>query len=150
MNTERINQLADDLDKVQAVNPKGFNMSTWGYGMIASLCNLPDYNSVSFQAIALDDRIDYCGTAGCIAGWTTLLHGETYHAEQPMVFARRYLELDEEMAPYLFMPNEHEDDASDDYNAGRVIYAQINAGMAAKVLRHLAATGDVDWNQAYS
>ena len=30
MNPERINQLADDLDKVQAINPGNFNMSHWG------------------------------------------------------------------------------------------------------------------------
>ena len=147
MNVERINQLADDLDKVQAVNPDKFRMSVWGYGMLPSI---PAFDSMENPTLSTDDRIDYCGTAGCIAGWTALLHGKLHHAEQPSSFARGYLELDDDIAHDLFTPNEHEDDESDDYNAGRVIYAEITAGMAAKVLRHLANTEEIDWNQAYS
>ena len=147
MNTERISQLADDLDKVQAVNPHEFNMSNWGYGM---LVNLEPFDHMGDLVVSTDDRIEQCGTAGCIAGWATLLYGEMYHSNTPSEFAQGYLGLNDDNAHDLFMPNEHEEDMDDDYNAGRVIYAQINAGMAAKVLRHLATTGDVDWNQAYS
>ena len=148
MNIERINLLADDLDKVQAINPDKFRLSVWGYGMLLSI-PAPDSMEAP-TALSTDDRIDYCNTAGCIAGWTALLYGELHHAEQPQPFARGYLDLNEDNAYDLFTPNEHEEDESDTYNANRVIYAKINAGMAAKVLRHLATTGDVDWNQAYS
>ena len=147
MNVERINHLADDLDKVQAINPNGFNLSVWGYGMLR---NIPAFDSIEDLTVSTDDRIEQCGTAGCIAGWTALLYGNLLNSEQPSIFARGYLALNEYEAHDLFAPTEYDKDESDDYNSNRVIYAQINAGMAAKVLRHLANTGDVDWNQAYS
>ena len=147
MNVKRINLLADDLDKVQTINPDSFKLNVWGYGMLLSLDAL---DSMESPTISTDDRIEQCGTAGCIAGWTALLYGDMYHSNTPSEFAQGYLSLNDDNAHDLFMPNEHEEDMDDDYNAGRVIYAQINAGMAAKVLRHLATTGDVDWNQAYN
>ena len=147
MNAERINQLADDLDKVQAINPNGFNLNVWGYGMLRSI---PAFDSMENSTLSTDDRIEQCGTAGCIAGWTALLYGELRHAEHPSSFAHGYLALNEYEAHDLFAPTEYDEDESDDCNSNRVIYAQINAGMAAKVLRHLANTGDVDWNQTYS
>ena len=87
MNVERINQLADDLDKVQVFNPDGFKMSAWGYGMLESL---NAFDSMEAPTISTDDRIEQCGTAGCIAGWTALLYGEMRHTDEPSMFARLY------------------------------------------------------------
>ena len=147
MNVERINQLADDLDKVQAVNSTQFSMSYWGYHMFR---DIGAFDSNETPTISTDDLIEQCETAGCLAGWATLLYGTPNDSMHPNGFAERHLELNENEAHDLFTPEEHDEDDSDDNNANRVIYAQINAGMAAKVLRHLANTGDVDWNQAYS
>ena len=79
-----------------------------------------------------------------------MLYGNPNNANQPQIFAAQYLELTPTITDDLFTPDEHDEDQADDYNIDRVIYRDINAGMAAKVLRHLATTGDVDWNQAYS
>ena len=145
MNADRINQLADDLDKVQEINPDKFRMSVWGYGMLR---NIPAIDSIEDPTVSADDRIDYCETAGCIAGWAALLYGKMHHTEQPSAFAKNHLELDANTANTLFTPPK--DDGDGDAPPDSVIYSTITAGMAAKVLRHLATTEEVDWNQAYS
>ena len=143
MNVERINQLADDLDKVQAVNASQFNMSNWGYAMFEGISA---FDSMESPTISTDDLIRQCGSAGCLAGWTALLYGQPLNANNPQVFASQYLELNEVVTDELFTPKEHNEDEDDDANFGSLIYGDITAGRAAKVLRHLAATGDVDWN----
>ena len=87
-----------------------------------------------------------CGTAACIAGWAVARYGacgqqHDFDHERPLragvdEYARRGLCLTEEEARSLFLPNPRRDGLG---------LAEVTADHAVRTLRHLAATGEVDW-----
>lgn len=134
MNIERINLLADTIEQ-HRIKDLGFNMMAF-----ASSCEISP---------ELDRSGHSCGTTACIGGhavalahadWTLsdlaaaddvgsshLLHND----------ARDWLGITEDQADCLF------------YKSPKgVPFEMTTPAMAVKTLRHLAATGVVDWNEA--
>lgn len=110
------------------------------------------------RGVAID--VKGCGTVCCIAGAVCQFEGVT-NAEAGMLAekgwgelgwwgtggvasqAQEILGLTSEQADNLFMPegynsDEWEDEWEDDYRP-------LTAALAARVIRHLIATGDVNW-----
>ncbi|RUU80484.1 hypothetical protein [Mesorhizobium sp. M7A.F.Ca.MR.362.00.0.0] len=77
----------------------------------------------------------HCGTVGCIAGWAAHVFGG--QMVDPAWTGRLVLGLDSDLADDLFTPP---------YDYGK--YDKITPKDAAKVLRNLAETGEVDWSLA--
>jgi len=114
MNTERILELADRIEKLphHSLNNEFkdgplsyFNMGSW-----------------------------HCGSVACIGGWTTYLYGDPA-IDGAVGQVAELLGISEMEAIYLCYPDECDK-----------IYARITPEDAAKVLRHLAKTGDVRWS----
>lgn len=117
MNVERINALADLIEAQPHSEEKGFHMNHVVHG---------------------------CGTPSCIAGWAEWENegrpaSLTFSGEGFLENAAKYLGIGEYdydnkklKATKLFYP-------------GKTYYYSTPAH-AAKVLRHLAATGEVDWS----
>lgn len=118
MNIENIHRLADYLDTLNEVAPARFNMNQW-------YAEHP------------------CGTIGCIAGHAMVLldprgaqwNWKPYNAAEHLGLVCNQLERSVE----LFTPDE------DILRECGLDYRGVRANHAAKVLRHLAATGKVDW-----
>ncbi|MBO9589572.1 hypothetical protein [Devosia sp.] len=130
MNAENILRVADAIEQ-HAIKDLGFNMA--GY------CDrtTPD---------APDHTGHHCGTTACIAGWAIAIEhqltGESLLEEitrRPVVSdaAASFLGIDGHQASDLFFAGSHPEH-SDNWPA-------ISAEAAVRTLRHLAATGEVDW-----
>ena len=159
MNVENINKLADALEDVQARDSELFDMNDWGDDMWCDLLgnmNIKikecddttsidededpeeDYRLPEIEGITLDNKIDHCGSSGCIAGWAVLILGDGPTGQVVSEYAQSLLGLDDNVASQLFVPEGstmHRD----------MTYGDVSAGMAADVLMHLAETGKVDW-----
>ena len=162
MNKENIIKLAEALEEVQERDPEIFDMNDWGTDMWCSvLGNLhihleecgdlimeddedaPEHDGrAEAAAVEIEDKIDNCMTAGCIAGWAVLVLGDgPPGAVETSEQAAILLELDDpEMANILFMPSSHDLPLY-------MGYRDITAGMSAQVLRTLAQDEIVDWQQ---
>lgn len=70
-----------------------------------------------------------CGTVACIAGWTHQVFKTGGHTISPAGYV---LGLNEQESEALFLPEGWADD-------------EIGPQQAVRTLRHLAATGEVDW-----
>lgn len=141
MNAENILKVADAIEA--AITTKtglngvlGFNMASF----------------VNTEPTGYKDHVDNCGTTACIAGWAYAIKTQaTPEAMKDIISAegrvgsgsynkipntaRDFLDLDQDQADDLFMS---------DY-APIELY-DIKPQTAVRVLRHLAATGEVDWN----
>lgn len=88
--------------------------------------------------VPIGKMVGTCGSTACIAGWAAAMGApETVQAEGSQrntiyLAAKNFLGLDEEQANDLFYSNTWMNDPKD----------------AAKVVRHLAATNEVDWSKA--
>ena len=145
MNKERILELAGFLD---TLDPNKFDMGTFGY-----------------------EDSEY-GTVACIAGWTVARwlpsvfdywqHPEDSIGETPdtiLKSAKDLLGLTTKQADALFIPSNvfRFDDREKDNLHSLTWYAwkyetdisRVTSRQAAKVLRHLADTGIVDWGIAF-
>lgn len=77
-----------------------------------------------------------CGTAACIAGHVAIMvEGKDVDPWDAEEIARDWLELSDETARALFTPESK-------------VLVNATAPAAARALRHLAATGKVDWPRA--
>jgi hypothetical protein len=137
MNKENILKLAEVLESPAA--EKHFCMGTW-FNDRAHEDGLPINETFAHS-------INNCNTTACIAGWCAVLavpdrivgrknsewEGHTWNGDTVFEVGRAYLELDPNAAERLFAPR------------GRAI-AEDDPKQAAKVLRHLAETGEVDWS----
>lgn len=120
MNKERILELADHLERLMdpaTETEAGFSMSIW------------DSEGEDLRGQYPDHSGHDCGTLCCIAGWTERLWPE------PDDYAGDILGLSRAMSYDLFEPRES---YPDPYTS--------TPRRAAAVLRHLAATGEVDWS----
>jgi hypothetical protein len=121
MNKERILQLADHLDNLPPTEP-GFYMGSWFQPVDENL------DGDSTEVIRNE-----CGTAACIAG-----HALRYFEDVPVKFsypalaAGEILDLTYGQGDDLFTPFNHMN--------------ETDPHKAARVLRHLAATGEVEWH----
>lgn len=136
MNTTAINNLAAFLENIPSRYNRGFNMETY-----ISDWEEEDHTNVGFQ----------CNSTACIAGWACLVLGakggilkkerDSHGINSFAHTARDLLGLDERTSDELFEPFNHRFLARDDIDWDKVTPRQ-----AAKVLRHLAKTSEVDWN----
>lgn len=127
--------LADTLD---AELPLGatFDMRAW-----ISMFQIPGAHAETI-----------CGTVACIAGTAALLASDAAiaavkHRDYPALYrvnvsqvAQDWLELSGEQSADLFAPML--------WNMMGVEYRNVTAQHAARVVRHLIATGEVDWTVA--
>lgn len=133
MNVERILELARRLENLDPPRPDmGFDMRDY----------FMSRNGVVFYALSyggLAWKPEECGTAGCIAGWTVAIWEPEEWREESFIsgIAADILELSEEESRRLFTPSSGQ--YPDCYSA--------KPAQVARVLRHLAATGEVDWDQ---
>lgn len=133
MNKERILAVADAIER-HTIPDLGFNMST-------------------FHDSGLRDMSGHgCGTVACIAGWVVALHhgpGSMTDEGQVTPTGR---DIDDEAAALLELTPTGLDGL-----AGELFYAfrrsdrfmtlsDITPDRAVRTLRHLAATGEVDWD----
>jgi hypothetical protein len=136
MNVEKIRALADFLERLHELGEQ-FDMNTW-----------IDTQTAFYEG--------HCGTSACIAGWCAIMeigqekalkadwHGETRH------IAAAALGIDEWTATHLFTPRGN--------SPGSLAFIQLDYNgrdpwrctelEAARVLRHLADTGELDWSAA--
>lgn len=129
MNKQAINTLATLLEDIPMSCNMGFNMG--------------DYHTVT-EYVAETHVPHECGTVACIAGWSALWQrmdgkGLLKQARQGVggdehSVAEEILGLDGDQADDLFLSDTG---------------SNITPKMAAKVLRNLADTGQVDWTVAY-
>lgn len=138
MNITAINNLADFLDNIPASLHKGFNMNTYDDDCLASL----EQTNVEFD----------CKTIACIAGWTCAVVkpdgkiAETIKSVGEIEYfntAKQLLALSEHQAMSLFglmTQNWYW------YNLGPSGWGNVKPQQAAQVLRILAQTGEVRWN----
>lgn len=119
MNKERILTLASIIEQqphVAAGAPAGFCLNTFFH---------------------------FCGTPSCIAGYAIAQARREGFTFQPNLSyterAAKYLGLGNSVAFYLCIPPQGPEYLSHQY-------ADVTPAMAAKVLRHLADTGRVDWS----
>ena len=158
MNKENITKLAVALRGLEARDSNLFDMNDWGDDMWCELLgNMgikakdcgdaidedggPEeaYGRVEIAKIELNDKIDYCGSSGCIAGWAILILGDGPPGiRQVSEYAQELLGLEDREASQLFTPGT-------DQIHREMQYKDITAGMSADVLTNLAATGNVDW-----
>jgi hypothetical protein len=135
----RLLKLAQALESPAA--ERHFDMANWfeHTGLHSLPGNMP-----------VGKAIQDCGTVACIAGWAVAVHEpklKLCDAPVGAVFerAKKLLGLDELVAKYLFLPASapHVDE-----NFLNVYGA--NPKQAARVVRHLVETGEVDWRVAFS
>ncbi|RWP44341.1 MAG: hypothetical protein EOR04_05310 [Mesorhizobium sp.] len=138
MKVTAINNLAAFLENIPSKHDRGFNMTTYmGVGVPVEQTN------VGFQ----------CNSTACIAGWASLVLGKNGEIRKTARttsevddfyedFATELLGLDYHTGMRLFEPMnvliEH----------GVADWDKVTPRQAAKVLRHLARTGEVDWSIA--
>jgi hypothetical protein len=118
MNAERILKLADVIEGL----PHGTVDWASSIGELSAF-NMSEWN---------------CGTVGCIAGWTIKVFSKADDSTHYTTEARSLLGLSSEEAEGLFTPRCR--DVED--------YRRVKPTQAAAVLRHLVATGEVDWSVA--
>ena len=141
INTQRILKLADLMDKIADLRPASFNQTNYGMDLVERLTTARP----SHELPALDWSETECGANACIAGWAVVLSGtqrklrqyQDVRRDQPSIpeYARILLGLTDDQAHELFTA---------------IPYANYTptAGDAARVLRHLASTGEADWQAA--
>lgn len=143
MNRNRLMNLIDHIDS--AVDDDHFDMANFMSRIIP-----PDGPGRSgyFSLIRYSEPSDiiHCKTAGCIAGWTFMMMTE----EERRVYegrvipecgdsligvtAKNYLELNDEQANVLFVPN-----------TSRAFLRKITREHALAVLRNILTTSIIDW-----
>ena len=133
MNTARLLALADAIEG-HVLPELGFNMEVY---YSTAYRNLPDRSGHE------------CGTIACIAGWACKLYGSL--GEGYFATAAYHLDLDYETANELFIPPgpAHWDEENHSWQEFPVNTWKATPAQAARVIRHLAATGKVDWRVAF-
>lgn len=133
MNKERLLQLANVLESDKAA--KHFNMDFF--------FSHDGYVQPSVPVSINKELEGHCGSVACIAGWTV----GHFHPDGilfPFEISQQaawLLGLDNIQKIKLFTPGVPESNEFDPYKA--------SAKQAAKVVRHLAETGEVDWSKAF-
>ena len=127
MNRENILKVADAIEQ-HSIPDLGFNMDWLETERIYRL-------SGHREIVRKDNTGRDCGTIACIAGWACRLAGVPANFGS----ARKFLGIPENLRDPLF------------YAHGSAVQDRledIQPQTAVAVLRHLAETGEVDWNRA--
>jgi hypothetical protein len=160
MNVTAINNLASLLENIPPATKQGFNMNSY----TTDLDVFDEEDRETEETLATHVKHE-CNTTACIAGWaatwlardgTLLKHARNEdtvdnlaqfdsapfaYAGSHATFARTVLGLDDEDAAELFEPMNY-----GPYQG--LAYEAATPEQAAKVLRHLAKTGVVDWSMS--
>lgn len=129
MNVERLITLAEALEGPIAAGK--FGMSDFFTPANSWCLNL-----------SAGEAMHTCGSAGCIAGWAAaLFEPAAMLLDVNCETVGRLLGLNYCLASALFVPPVFDSPARNPYKA--------SAAEAAKVVRHLALTGVVDWGVAF-
>lgn len=127
MNKEKLLQVADAIEASELLH-FGFNMKVF-----------KDSTAIGI----LDNSGRGCGTVGCIAGWTiATFQADHWKSGDPDIFAFRAqeeLNLTDRQAHDLFFVGPAQENP---YHPGW----DATPAQAAMVIRHLAKTGEVDWD----
>jgi hypothetical protein len=124
MNVENILKVADAIEQ-HSIPDLGFNM-LWLKSEVGGDADRSGHN---------------CGTVACVAGWTIALFGSRGDG---FMEAGQHLGLPRSKYRPLFYPGTGlDEDEADTHPAWGATPAQ-----AASCLRHLAETGEVDWDRA--
>lgn len=129
INAENILKVADAIE-AKSLPGLGFTM---------------DYFIYSGLGAADSDKLGVpdCGTVACIAGWANMVMGE--RSSPTFAAAAAFFGITEDQGEQLFYARNHplaEEDIYGDMNAP---LEMISVEEAVRTLRHLAATGVVDW-----
>lgn len=128
MNTENILAVADAIEQ-HTISWLGFNMNTFMY-----------------DALFFEDKSGYgCGTCACVAGWTAAVATSATEPKEAydwsFIRAADWLGLnDDEQIAQLFYASNH---PKAEHGVGPL--NDLSPRQAVRTLRHLAATGEVDW-----
>lgn len=133
INVENILRTADAIEQ-GSVRGLGFNMMYW----------------MSDTGVAPDQRPDHaCGTTACIAGWAVTVMKRRAEAPRDIDgFAIKIYRRDGGFmaAAADWFGLEGKDAYNLFYAQGSgLLRSQVTSAQAVAVLRHLAATGEVDW-----
>ena len=130
MNPERILAVADAIEK-HTIPELGFNMGYF-FGHDGELPDLSGHN---------------CGTTACIGGYArTLMVGSVHKADQGSyeLDEGKWLDIDFTTVNQLFYASNHPA-ANKSNGTWATEFKSITPEQAVRTLRHLAATGTVDW-----
>lgn len=147
MDEQRITVLADFIDQLP---DEHFSMTSWNIGNPYNLGVLdhktegpePWMNPKPLLAAAAE-----CGTRACIAGWACIIFCEPQDFDlygDTAQNARYLLDLDEDQADALFTPSTGNDMRAQVHLPD---LSGITRQRAVKMLRLLAETGQVFWNE---
>lgn len=138
MNIERINLLADTIEQ-HRIKDLGFNMMAFAIkNPLHSDKDLyPDFDRSGHS----------CGTVACIGGHAVALAHADWSLDQLVEADDREEPLHREARDWLGLTQYEADVLFYGFPHG-VQFSHVTPAMAVKTLRHLAATGVVDWNEA--
>ena len=127
MNVENILKVADAIEQ-HSIPDLGFNLAWW----------------FSPEGRPSDDRSGHgCGTTACIAGWAVAVRDGGVPHDRPGSF-----DWLNEAGDFMGLPSPDVEEVYDPTRAALMLTLDetVTPVRAAAVLRHLAATGEVDWS----
>ena len=142
LETWAVNQLADLLDQIQHTDPTSYHQGDWGLEMVDHLL----LQRFTPQPPGTRWPQTNCSSNACIAGWAV-----AYHGTEDRIREYRELNYGETMIPEYareLLGLSHVQYKKLFFNSIPYMDREPTPAEAARVLRHLAATGNVDWNTA--
>lgn len=140
LNIPNLTRLADHLDSLP---DEKFDLSNW----------FSTEPGTALPGIKWDTPVvPSCQTCACVAGETLVLFQPDTPITLPAVQhkAAALLGLMGDQSEHLFVPREYEDAVDEDTDEPDVLpegwlMTDVKPDQAARVIRHLIATGNVDW-----
>jgi hypothetical protein len=136
MNVDNIIKLAEVLEREET--QQHFDLNNWAW-------NAHRLESFAYQPYD-EEILHTCGTVACVAGWAKALFAPK-SCDLPFDVGAEVLDLEHEQSYHLFTPPT--DEWALKLPPEKPYVYDATARGAAKVLRHLAATGKVDWSKAF-
>lgn len=150
MNIENIKRVRDQLANLakQDKLAEQFNMGH----LVEYFKDYLDIEGTTPPVIAM--REGACNTSACICGWAVVLLGDEQRiraGEGLWPMGVELFGLTDAQAQELFAPWDMDDEEQEAKYPDDIAYEVMNAtpSQAVKVLDHLIATGDIDWNKAF-
>lgn len=132
MNKERILRLADRISKGSRMKLPRYRQDTW-------LDDYSGYHLNKVKDIKELDKEGWCKTTACIAGHTLIMKLQEVGLRGPKDISGEYVNIADVAQRYLSLT----DLQADKLFMG--VPSNASAKQAAKVLRNLVETGDVNW-----
>lgn len=155
MNKENLQKLITHLEKMP---PKAFNLAYWLKNEEDGISSMLPFDSSGAAAVIetqLSSKTHECGTVGCIAGYAALLaesEGKARKWDDVRSVANQWLSAEFMETNYLFIPmsaaQEQEEGEMERSATIPVLLDKVSVKRVINVLKHLLATGEVDWSKA--